>query len=355
MKIFILFKFKIGPWGGGNQFLGGIKQYLHDSQMLAASLDEADIVLLNSFPFEAENLLFRLIFLKIKKSNTIIVHRIDGPIALYRGRGKIVDILIWKLNRLLSDGIIYQTEWSRSENQRYLKRRERYSVTIMNAPLPFFSKSSTEQRQRDKKVRLIAISWSSNWNKGFDFYQFLDDHLDFRRYTMTFVGRTPITFRNIKIIESMPSEMIAQLLARHDIYITASYNDPCSNALIEALASGLPAVARASGGHPEIVKRGGMLFSSPKELLTAIDTVAANYQIYQSSIVVPTILDAAQKYIAFCKKIYDDRQSSRYIPRRIKLLSLILFSAFFCIYKVYSRLERLILRYVKFENKKAQI
>ena len=42
-----------------------------------------------------------------------------------------------------------------------------------------------------------------------------------------------------------------------DLYLAASRDDPCSNALLEALACGLPAAFLASGGHPELVGEAG--------------------------------------------------------------------------------------------------
>jgi len=86
------------------------------------------------------------------------------------------------------------------------------------------------------KVKLIASSWSNNWRKGFDIYRFLDENLDFSKYEMTFVGNSPVKFKNIKQIPPVESRDLAELLRTHHIYITASQNDPCSNSLIEALS-----------------------------------------------------------------------------------------------------------------------
>lgn len=341
MRIFILHAFHAGPWGGGNQFLKGMRDYLQKKGLLTDSLSDADVVLLNSFPFKSERILFQLILQKIRKPNTIIIHRIDGPLSFYRGHGKIVDILIWSLNNLISDGTIFQTEWSRAANSSYQKGQQKYVATIVNAPLPIFAQSAKGRIGKiSGKIRLIAVSWSPNWNKGFNYYKYLDDHLDFSRYSMTFVGRSPIRFRNIHIHKPVLADDLVQLLASNDIYITASLNDPCSNALLEALAVGLPAVARASGGHPEIVKEGGVLFSSPEEVLKAIDAVAHNYHTYQSKIVLSTMQDTSERYIDFCRNIIDDIQFNRYAFRHIRIIALLNFFFVFCGYKIYICLQR---------------
>ena len=116
--------------------------------------------------------------------------------------------------------------------------------------------------------------------KGFNVYKFLDDTLDFGRYEMTFVGRSPIKFNRIQHVPPQPSEELAEVLRQHDIFVTASRNDPCSNALIEALHCGLPAVVRNDGGHPEIVGEAGELFEDERDVLDAIGKVAQNYEYY---------------------------------------------------------------------------
>ena len=55
------------------------------------------------------------------------------------------------------------------------------------------------------------------------------------------------------------------------MYLAASRDDPCSNALLEALACGLPAVFLRSGGHPELVGEAGLGFDEAEELPPLLD------------------------------------------------------------------------------------
>jgi glycosyltransferase involved in cell wall biosynthesis len=59
-----------------------------------------------------------------------------------------------------------------------------------------------------------------------------------------------------------PSLAVAPLLREADWFVLPSTNEPCSVALIEALALGLPALASASGGNVDIIQAGatGLLF-----------------------------------------------------------------------------------------------
>ena len=104
-----------------------------------------------------------------------------------------------------------------------------------------------------RRVRVIATSWSDNPNKGADVIAWLDRHLDHARYELTFAGRTDETFEHVRVLGPIASEPLAAALRRSDVYLAPSRNDPCSNALLEALAmraSGrLPGERRAPGAR----------------------------------------------------------------------------------------------------------
>jgi glycosyltransferase involved in cell wall biosynthesis len=126
---------------------------------------------------------------------------------------------------------------------------------------------------------------------------------------MTFVGNSPIKFKNIKTISPLSSKQLANTLRQHHVYITASKNDPCSNALIEALSCGLPAIALNSGGHPELINKGGELFENEKDILAKIDQVTKNIDSYKNNLPHHNISSTANKYINFAQSIIKDRQN----------------------------------------------
>ncbi len=111
------------------------------------------------------------------------------------------------------------------------------------------------------------------------------------------MGRTKAEFKSAKLIDPVPSEELAKILKQHDVYIASSEDDPCSNALIEALNCGLPALFLQSGGHPEIVKDGGVGFIGTGDLINALEEISNNYTLYQNKIIMPTIEETARLYL----------------------------------------------------------
>ena len=138
-----------------------------------------------------------------------------------------------------------------------------------------------------RKVRLIATSWSDNPRKGSEILEWLDRNLERSRFELTLLGRFSGTFEHARVLAPVPSEAVADELRRHDLYIAASRNDPCSNALLEALACGLPAVYLDSGGHPELVGEAGLPFTEKEELPELLERLVDELEERRGAITCP--------------------------------------------------------------------
>lgn len=316
-RIHILYQFVEGPWGGGNQFLKALRECFREAGVYSESPDEAQVILLNS-----HHCLDEVMEVRKKCPDKILIHRVDGPISYVRGRDRAVDEIIVRCNNLCADGTIFQSNWSREKNYEIGMRKCPYETIIMNAPDSSIFNSKGKKTSGGNRVKLIATSWSGNMRRGFEIYQYLDEHLDFNKYEMTFVGNSPREFKNIKWIKPVPSRELANILREHDIYITASKNDPCSNALIEALHCGLPAVARNDGGHPEIIGQAGAFFEDERRVMQAIEKVAQDYRHYQARIDLPPLNEIGQKYYQFAQTIYEDYLNGSYRPKQINLFGI---------------------------------
>lgn len=222
--------------------------------------------LFNSFNFDFHRLR------RLARADCRMVHRVDGPIGIYRGFDDGTDARIFELNRELAHATIFQSRYS-LDAHRELGVELVAPVVIPNAvdSSIFYPPALARPSLDDRPLRLVATSWSDNPNKGGATLEWLDERLDPRRIELTFAGRTQAQFRRIRAVPPMPSDAVAELLRAHDAYLAPSLHDPCSNALLEALACGLPVVYARSGGHAELAGDAGIGYTTVEELMDALE------------------------------------------------------------------------------------
>ena len=287
--------FRRPPFGGGNQFMLALSGELEgrgfriERNRLSSSTQAC---LFNSFNFD-----FRILRRAGKSGSARMVHRVDGPVDRYRGDRRGVDRAIWEINREVADATIFQSQYS-LDAHRELGLEFLAPVVIRNAvdPAVFFPAESALS-PGSRKTRLVSSSWSDNPNKGAAVYKWLEENLDWRRYEYTFVGRSPLRFDRIRMHPPVDSRDLAAVLRDHDIFITASLHDPCSNALLEALACGLPAIYARSGGHPELVGDAGYGFESREEIPGLLERLGDNYEQVRGAINVPRLARVGTAYL----------------------------------------------------------
>jgi glycosyltransferase involved in cell wall biosynthesis len=313
MKIHILFRFVDGPWGGGNQFLKSLKKYFEQIGVYENNPEKAEVILFNSYPFGSEYLFKKVFSLLRRFKGKTVIHRVDGPVYYVRGNDLAVDRALFYFNDKFSHGTVFQSSWSRDKCRELGLKTNQFETVIMNAPDKnvFYPKNSSNTNIGNEKIKIVAMSWSANIRKGFSVYKYLDDNLDFNRYQMTFIGNCPIKVSNIIHIKPLNSTLLADRLRGHDLYITASKNDPCPNSLLEALHCKLPAIALNSGGHPELIGNGGITFEGESDVISAIEKVASNLESYRNNISVPDISHVAEQYHSFCKDVHKHKKDKR--------------------------------------------
>lgn len=336
MKMHILHNLREEPWGGGNQFLKALRGEWMRQGAYADTPEETDAILINSYPFGAEYLFDQLWCAKRRYPKKIVVYRLDGPISLIRQKDQDIDRMIHTWNEAITDGIVFQSQWCEEQNRQKFGTSSRYQTVIHNAPDPtiFHLPTSPPSHLSTSPTKLIATSWSNNPRKGFDIYQFLDEHLDFNTYTMTFVGNSPVKFKHIKMIAPLPSRELAEVLRGHNIFVTASQTDPCSNSLIEALACGLPAIALNDGGHPELVQNGGELFNGVEDVLKKIDQVADHIIDYKHRLPTFDLTHVAGEYLTFAKQIWNKKEVGHYSPKPARIGDLLTIKRMIATWKV---------------------
>jgi glycosyltransferase involved in cell wall biosynthesis len=289
----IFHEFHEPPYGGGNQFLLALRAEL-ERRGLAVEVNRLSggtpACLYNSFNFDFGRLE------RFARNGARLVHRVDGPIGVYRGFDDGTDRRIVEINRL-ADTTVLQSRYS-LDKHRELGLTLRNPVVIPNAVDPaIFFPPSTHEPVDGRRLRVIATSWSDNPRKGGAVLEWLDRNLDLNAYEVIFAGRTQQSFERIHVVGPLPSAGVADLLRAQDVYLAPSRDDPASNALLEGLACGLPAAFLRSGGHPELVGDGGIGFDDPEELPAVLARLRAELDARRAAIRVPALADVADRYL----------------------------------------------------------
>jgi len=290
--IAVFHEFHAPPYGGGNQFLLALVGELQRRGLAVETnrvSGQTPACLYNSFNFDFARLR------RFARDDVRMVHRVDGPVGVYRGFDDGTDRRIAEINEL-ADVTILQSRFSLDKHVE-LGIELRNPVVVRNSVDPSIFHPPPEPRARGGRLRVIATSWSANPRKGADILAWLDHNLDFDSFELTFAGNTQARFEQIRAIGPLASQPLAELLRAHDVFLAASRNDPCSNALIEGLACGLPAAFLRSGGHPELVGEAGIGFDDPGELPSVLSRLADELEQRRAAIRITSRSEVADRYL----------------------------------------------------------
>jgi glycosyltransferase involved in cell wall biosynthesis len=282
------------PRGGGHQFLAALIGELgrEGVEVEVNRISGATpACLFNSFNVDAGRLR------RFAREDCRLVHRVDGPIGVYRGFDDGTDRRIVELNHELAAATIFQSRYS-LEMHAEIGFELRDPVVVHNAPDPaLFHADGRAPLPESGPVRLITTSWSDNPRKGADVIAELERLIDPARFELTFVGRSPVVFDRAQVIPPVPPAEVAELLRAHHVFVFASLNESCSNSLLEALACGLPALYVDSGSNGEMVGGGGLPFSDAPGAAERLDEVVARWHELQAAISVPSLGETARRYL----------------------------------------------------------
>lgn len=146
-------------------------------------------------------------------------------------------------------------------------------------------------------MKVVATCWSPSPGKGAAVYEWMAWNLPEDEFELTYVGNCPLKLPRWRVIPPLSSEKLAALLHTQDVYVTASRNDPCSNALIEALSCGLPALYLDSGGHPELTGFGGLGFMRPHEIPALLRRLRDHHGLYAALRWTAAMSEVASQYL----------------------------------------------------------
>jgi glycosyltransferase involved in cell wall biosynthesis len=288
----IPYRFRRGPYGGSNQFLTALREELRRRgfRVSDGAFGRATRAsLLHSYLVDVARLSAAI------PEGCRVVHRVDGPIQLYRGDDDGADRKIVEINAALADATVFQSQWS-LEAHRELGIELKDPVVIPNAADPSIFHPPA-QRAAAPRVRVIATSWSDNPRKGTATFAALARASDSGHFEFTFAGRTETPLDGVRQPGPLPSRELAEELRTHDVYVAASINEPCSNALLEALACGLPVLYRRSGSHSELVGDAGLGFDDDEEAAAQLERLARELDERRAAIRTPKLVEVADRYL----------------------------------------------------------
>ncbi len=267
MLVYLNFTPRHGPYGGANAFL---RTLMTELTRLGVSFtndcaEPADIALVNAL---TDGIRINEVA-RIAERGIPIVHRKTG----YRGRGiaelraEVDGVIVGdRLQIELSEYAahsIFQSEYSRDVfvssgfSGGYSVISNGVDENVFNTvEKPRFRRPRPRRNWvRGQPLELIVSAWSTDPSKGFAEYAVIDEALRGRRdVRLTIVGRTPrgVRFRAARVHRPVPSPKLAALLKRHHVLLQLTRWESCSNALIEGLNCGLPAIYLESGANGEV-------------------------------------------------------------------------------------------------------
>lgn len=286
MKISFGYVLEDGPFGGGNSVVESLSRLLGEAgHDIVWTLDDDDIdiiVLVDprtrspSFSYGAGEISR---YLMTRNPRALVVQQIHD--CDERKNTRMMNFR-QRLANYIADHTVCVGSWMLALN---LVRPEHQAsfTAILNGGRTSIFTSRTESWEPGTPSRLVTHHWGANWMKGFDVYEHLDqllDDPDMRSlFDMTYIGNIPagFSFKNVRTLPPLSGAELADELRSHDVYITASINEPAGLHHIEGALCGLPILYRNSGALPEYCDGYGIMFEGVSDVVDAIQKMTSEY------------------------------------------------------------------------------
>lgn len=213
---------------------------------------------------------------EIRDARIPIVQRLNGMNWIHRRaktglrhflRAELNNFILRYIRNRLVDWIVYQSEFARMwwEN-RYGVARAGKSVILNGVPLNDYSPRAEGDRSSNRlKLLMVEGNISGGYEVGLRTGVLLARKISTRtnlQVQLSVVGNVPQELKNefnhvgeveIEWVGLLPPGEVLHYFHSADLFFAGDPNPACPNAVIEALACGLPVVAFKTGALPEIV------------------------------------------------------------------------------------------------------
>lgn len=287
MKIAIGSNFKKNSFGGGNLFAINLKEYLDKKKYNVVNNladKDIDIILITELrkylSISSFSIIDALIY-KLKHNQKVkIIIRVNE-----NDERKNTFLLnkIFKLSFLASDHVILISKYLNE----IFKIKNDFSIIHNGANKKIFHNNEIS-KPSSNLIKIVTHHWSANYNKGFDIYKFLDNNYNKSKdykFQFTYIGNIPknFIFKNSIHIKPLSGMQLNRELNNHDIYITATRNEPAGMHHIEAACCGLPILYINSGALPEYCDEYGIEFNK-ENLIFKIEELYKNIDTYKQKL-----------------------------------------------------------------------
>lgn len=279
------------PWGGGTHFVTMLSDYLSakNHQVYHNFVYNLDVILMiDPRPEDGINDINKIIGYKKLNTKTKLIHRInDSDIPR---NTNFLDKMNIESNSAVADKTIFISNWLLNY---YITKgfdsSKDHSVILNGCNLNNFD--LLQNKEVNKKIKLITHHWSDNFNKGFDTYiaidKFLQNKENSDKFEFTYIGRYNKEYHpiNTKIITPLYGKELGEELSKHDVYVTAARYEACGMHHIEAAACGLPILYHGSGGGVvEMCQKYGEEFNNFNEFIMKFGKIISNYNDYKNKL-----------------------------------------------------------------------
>lgn len=284
MKIAFNRQIRRSPWGGGAHFASALHDLLVERghEVTNYLSDNLDVIFMFDPRSEEGGFDWQEIA-KFKKQfpKTKVIHRINECDARNGGANNINQLLIQA--NTIADHTVFISNWLQNHMSDIGLKPSNSNVIYNGCRLDWFFPDDREVDllSLNRKIKLVTHHWSNNKLKGFDLYDALDNFVENNsEYEFTYIGRYSDSYkpRNTHVIYPMYGRELGNELRKHDIYITASRNEPAGMHHIEAAASGLPVLFHSEGGGiVECASRHGLSFSDSSSFKYSLSRIKNEY------------------------------------------------------------------------------
>ena len=252
MKLYVNREHRNQPWGGGDRMVGAFYEHfpkIGDHQVCNPRDPQAqpDVIMIVGLDNDNAGIsIDQAIMYKMQLNSGVkIVLRVNENDA--RKGTHDVDAKLVKVSEFV-DASVFVSDWLK---QYFMQRgwKCKKNTVIKNGCDREIFKSG--EKFNNGKVNIASHHWSSNYLKGFDIYDKLDEFVRERsnEFSFTYIGRHRNTFsRTTKIIEPLYGKALGDELGKYDVYISASRHDPGPNHVIEPIMCELPTYVHKDGG-----------------------------------------------------------------------------------------------------------